>query len=146
VEWAGHPNWYFLISKFSIPCLTGHPMVPPAVFLSDFFEGDGRERLLSAGVSLPVETGPDTVYNDLLLKPLFSFAGKGIQFEPTQGQLEAIPSAKRAGFIIQSVSILFPPSQRLADLHRQRSGSSTSGRMVVALPRSCLWSGLAGAG
>lgn len=19
VEWAGHPNWYFLISKFSIP-------------------------------------------------------------------------------------------------------------------------------
>src|SRR6185437_268888 len=35
VEWAGHPNWYFLISKYSIPWLarTGQfPVVPPAVF------------------------------------------------------------------------------------------------------------------
>ena len=27
VEWAGHPNWYFRISKFSIPYLK-HPSVP----------------------------------------------------------------------------------------------------------------------
>jgi hypothetical protein len=27
VEWAGHPNWYYRISKFSIPYLK-HPCVP----------------------------------------------------------------------------------------------------------------------
>jgi len=105
VEWAGHPNWYFLISKFSIPWLSrppaGHPAVPPAVFLSDFLEGDGRAQLLTAGVALPAETGPEAVYSELLLKPLFSFAGKGIEFDPTQGQLEAIPADQRAGYLLQ---------------------------------------------
>jgi hypothetical protein len=105
VEWAGHPNWYFLISKFSIPWLARtpghHPSVPPAVFLSDFLEGDGRARLAAAGVPLPGTTGADTSYPELLLKPLFSFAGKGIQFDPTQAQLEAIPPADRAGYLLQ---------------------------------------------
>ena len=68
VEWAGHPNWYFHISKFSIPYLD-HPAVPPAVFLSDWMNGLGRDRLPSDRESL-------------ILKPLFSFAGKGIQFGP----------------------------------------------------------------
>jgi hypothetical protein len=44
VEWAGHPNWYFQISKFSIPHLE-HPTVPAAVFLDDWFAGKGRDRL-----------------------------------------------------------------------------------------------------
>lgn len=105
VEWAGHPNWYFLISKFSIPWLSRpplrHPLVPPAVFLSDFMEGPGRAELAAAGVPLPGGMSPQTVYTELLLKPLFSFAGKGIQFEPTQGQLEQIPTAKRADFLLQ---------------------------------------------
>jgi hypothetical protein len=105
VEWAGHPNWYFLISKFSIPWLTrrngGHEVVPPAVFLNDFLEGNGRELLNDAGVALPAERGADTVYSELLLKPLFSFAGKGIQFEPTRGDLEAIPRDQRADYLLQ---------------------------------------------
>ncbi len=105
VEWAGHPNWYFLISKFSIPWLSrppgSHPVVPPAVFLSDFLEGAGRAELKSAGVALPDDAGPGTVYSELLLKPLFSFAGKGIQFDPTEAQLEAIPPARRAEFLLQ---------------------------------------------
>ena len=105
VEWAGHPNWYFLISKFSIPWLFGKPtqfpVVPPAVFLEDFLDGDGRERLLAAGVPLPEKAGPDAVYNDLLLKPLFSFAGKGIQFEPSQAQLEEIPQPRRGDYLVQ---------------------------------------------
>ena len=105
VEWAGHPNWYFLISKFSIPWLAqapnAHPAVPPAVFLNDFLEGDGRSRLAEAGVPLPGQFGPDTVYSELLLKPLFSFAGKGIQFDPTQAQLEAISPADRANYLVQ---------------------------------------------
>ncbi len=110
VEWAGHPNWYFLISKFSIPWLSrppaGHPMVPAAVFLKDFLEGDGRAELEAAGVILPAKTGasknsPETACKELLLKPLFSFAGKGIQFDPTQAQLESVPVEQRADFLLQ---------------------------------------------
>ncbi|MGA8672526.1 MAG: hypothetical protein WB679_21800 [Terracidiphilus sp.] len=115
VEWAGHPNWYFLISKFSVPWLSGpgasndivpnqivpDQIVPPAVFLSEFLEGEGRAKLAAAGVPLPADRGPDVVYTELLLKPLFSFAGKGIQFEPTQRQLEAVPIEQRAGYLLQ---------------------------------------------
>jgi len=105
VEWAAHPNWYFLISKFSLPWLSSpaapHPVVPPAVFLNDFLGGHGREQLQGAGVAVPDAVEPDTVYGNLLLKPLFSFAGKGIQFDPTQAQLEAIPARERAGYLLQ---------------------------------------------
>ncbi|MGA2100992.1 MAG: hypothetical protein ABSG34_07800 [Candidatus Sulfotelmatobacter sp.] len=34
VEWAGHPNWYFRISKFSIPYLN-HASVPKTWFLDN---------------------------------------------------------------------------------------------------------------
>src|SRR5207245_3946079 len=34
VEWAGHPNWYFRISKFSIPYLK-HECVPRTWFLDE---------------------------------------------------------------------------------------------------------------
>jgi hypothetical protein len=117
VEWAGHPNWYFLISKFSIPWLAGsvaggpsagHAVVPPAVFLNDFLHGDGRQRLASAGVSLPAATGPDTTYSELLLKPLFSFAGKGIQFEPTEGELQAISAEQQRDFLLQQRMYFVP--------------------------------------
>ena len=105
VEWAGHPNWYFLISKFSLPWLSRPPgrmkVVPPAVFVNDFLEGSGRKELEAAGVELPREEGPETTYRHLLLKPLFSFAGKGIQFDPTRGQLEAIPASIRGEFLVQ---------------------------------------------
>jgi len=104
VEWAGHPNWYFLISKFALPWLTRRGgferIVPPAVFLDEFLEGDGRAVLERAGLRIP-PAGPDTTYTELLLKPLFSFAGKGIQFDPTHAELEAIPRAERRGYLLQ---------------------------------------------
>ncbi len=122
VEWAGHPNWYFLISKFSVPWLSGpnvsdpivagqtvpDQIVPPAVFLSEFLEGEGRAKLAAAGVTLPAGCGRDAVYTELLLKPLFSFAGKGIQFEPTQMQLEAVPIEQRAGYLLQQKMSFVP--------------------------------------
>ncbi|HSU20099.1 MAG TPA: hypothetical protein VLI45_10185 [Acidobacteriaceae bacterium] len=87
VEWAGHPNWYFRISKFSIPYLQ-HPAVPAAVFLDDWFAGRGRERL-------PQKR------EQWILKPLYSFAGKGIQFAPSDEDLNAIPAVERHDYLLQ---------------------------------------------
>lgn len=106
VEWAGHPNWYFLISKYSVPWLSasggpGSSVVPPAVFLDDFLAGPGHDRLAAAGVPLPDSDTARAVYESLLLKPLFSFAGKGIQFAPSRLELESIPAAERANYLLQ---------------------------------------------
>ena len=87
VEWAGHPNWYFQISKLSIPFLQ-HATVPPAVFLDEWMAGGGRDRL-------PEER------ERWILKPLYSFAGKGIQFAPTEEDLRAIPEAERRHYLLQ---------------------------------------------
>jgi hypothetical protein len=87
VEWAGHPNWYFRISKLSIPYLN-HPTVPPAVFLDDWFAGKHTDRL-------PEDR------RQWILKPLYSFAGKGIQFAPAQAELKAIPAAERHNYLLQ---------------------------------------------
>jgi hypothetical protein len=110
VEWAGHPNWYFLISKYSVPWLSlpsgkdraaRDSVVPPAVFLDDFLRGEGLERLRAAGVDLPIGEDGKAVYENLLLKPLFSFAGKGIQFAPSRAELEAIPEEQRRNYLLQ---------------------------------------------
>ena len=87
VEWAGHPNWYFRISKFSLPWLD-HPTVPKAVFLSDWYAGPGQDKL-------PEDR------SRWILKPLYSFAGKGILFEPTQQDLDAIPPQERDQYLLQ---------------------------------------------
>jgi hypothetical protein len=95
VEWAGHPNWYFRISKFSLPFLN-HPSVPKAVFLDDWFAQRNLE-------GLPGQR------ERLLLKPLYSFAGKGIQFAPTDEDLNAIPAADRHLYLLQE-RVTFEPT------------------------------------
>ncbi len=81
VEWAGGPDWYFRLSKFAIPWLD-HPWVPKTFYLHETPSPPGeRERWL--------------------LKPLFSFAGGGIIFAPTDEQLEAIPADARRNYILQ---------------------------------------------
>jgi hypothetical protein len=86
VEWAGQPNWFFRISKFSLPYLN-HASVPACVFLDEWFEGK-RE-------GIPADR------ERLLLKPLYSFAGKGIQFAPTDADLNAIARAERHDYLLQ---------------------------------------------
>jgi hypothetical protein len=88
VQWAGHPAWYFRVSKFSIPWLT-HPSVP-------------ETRFLDAIEQLPSDR------ERYLLKPLFSFAGGGIVFAPTDAQIAAIPHAERKHYILQE-RIAFEP-------------------------------------
>lgn len=102
VEWAGHPNWYFLISKYSIPLLARSgrfPTVPPACYVDEFLAGPGEEFLSRCGVDLRADGNGG--YGGLLLKPLFSFAGKGIEFSPTRARLEAIAPGERKGYIVQ---------------------------------------------
>jgi hypothetical protein len=81
VEWAGHPNWYFRISKFSIPYLK-HPSVPKTWFL---------DRLQEIPADL----------ENYALKPLYSFAGLGVVIAPTKQDIGAIPEEKRADYILQ---------------------------------------------
>ncbi len=81
VEWAGHPNWYFRISKYSIPYLK-HPSVPRTWFLDQLPE---------------VPADPE----NFVLKPLYSFAGLGVVIAPTRKDIDAIPTAKRAEYILQ---------------------------------------------
>jgi hypothetical protein len=81
VEWAGHPNWYFRISKYSIHYLK-HPSVPRTWFLDQLPE-------------VPADL------ENFVLKPLYSFAGLGVVIAPSRGDLDAIPAAKRSEYILQ---------------------------------------------
>jgi len=81
VEWAGHPNWFFRLSKFSLPWFR-HVSVPETWFLSD------------------VEEIPGDLEN-YVLKPLYSFAGLGVVIGPTREEIDAIPEGQRSEFILQ---------------------------------------------
>jgi hypothetical protein len=81
VEWAGHPNWYFRMSKYSIPYLH-HPSVPRTWFLDQLPE-------------IPADL------DNFVLKPLYSFAGLGVIIAPSQADIDAIPHAKRSEYILQ---------------------------------------------
>lgn len=79
VTWVGHPNWYFKISKWSLPFLKSR-YAPPAHFLSDLPE-------------LPEDT------RNYVLKPLYSFAGLGVEVGPTAERLRSIKD--RQNYILQ---------------------------------------------
>ncbi len=69
VEWITHPNWFFKISKYILPKLK-HEFVPKSYFLSEFPENETLENFV--------------------LKPLFSFAGSGVNLNPSQEILNKI--------------------------------------------------------
>ena len=69
VTWVGHPNWYFRISKHSLPFLkTEH--TSPAFFANEF--------------------PADEKIGEYVLKPLYSFAGLGVEMAPTREKLAAL--------------------------------------------------------
>jgi hypothetical protein len=94
VEWAPHPNWYWVWSKYSLPFLT-HESVPRATFVSD------------------LERVPDDL-SRYVLKPLFSFAGGGVNVDPTRADLDAIPADERHVWCLQE-KIEYEPALEAAD-------------------------------
>jgi hypothetical protein len=78
VKWITHPNWFFKISKYILPKLQ-HEFVPKSYFLNDF---PAEENLA-----------------EFVLKPLFSFAGSGVNLNPTLADLKSIED--RENYILQ---------------------------------------------
>ncbi|AZA98874.1 hypothetical protein EG359_04280 [Chryseobacterium joostei] len=78
VKWITHPNWFFKISKFLLPLLQ-HQFVPKSYFLHEFPETENLE--------------------DFVLKPLFSFAGSGVNLNPTKEITDAIED--KENYILQ---------------------------------------------
>jgi hypothetical protein len=70
VVWVGHPNWYYRISKHTLPFLKSR-FVPDCRFLSDYARY------------------PDDLEN-YVLKPLYSFAGSGVVIEITPEVLKSV--------------------------------------------------------
>jgi hypothetical protein len=81
VQWAGHPNWFFRISKFTMPFIKSE-FIPECKFLSDF------------------DRFPSDLEN-YVLKPLFSFSGSGVIFHVTQNDIESISEKERGNFLLQ---------------------------------------------
>lgn len=120
VEWIGGPDWFFRISKFSLPWLS-HPWVPETRFLSDVG-------------SWPADR------DHWLLKPLFSFAGGGIVFAPTDDQLSAIAEAERQLYVLQrrvafTPVIETPHGATQAELRIMMVRDGTGYRAVLPLVR-----------
>lgn len=70
VEWIPHPNWFYRISKYTLP-LINNPYVPKTYFLNE------------------IKEVPKDLEN-YVLKPLFSFAGMGVVIDVTLDDIEKI--------------------------------------------------------
>jgi len=70
VEWIPHPNWFYRISKYTLPFIH-HPYVPTTYFLNE------------------IKQMPTDLEN-YVLKPLFSFAGQGVVIDVTPADIEKV--------------------------------------------------------
>lgn len=123
VEWAGHPNWFFRISKFILPYLKGKYFIETTL-LSDLKE----------------------IPNDLenyVLKPLFSFSGSGVIFHVKQEDIDAVTEKdlyilqKKVHYkpIIQSPDGLVKAEVRLLAVWKKNDPSPTLVTNLVRLSR-----------
>ncbi|MDE1192311.1 MAG: hypothetical protein PW786_09250 [Arachidicoccus sp.] len=79
VKWVTHPNWFYRISKYSLPFIHHHN-VPETFFLKD------------------LATIPEDLEN-YVLKPLFSFAGSGVIIDVTKDDINKI--LNKENYILQ---------------------------------------------
>lgn len=70
VEWAPHPNWFYRISKFTLPFINNR-YVPQTYFLNELKQIPGD-------------------LENYVLKPLFSFAGMGVVIDVTKEDIDAV--------------------------------------------------------
>ncbi len=70
VEWVSHPNWFYRISKFTLP-LINNSYVPKTVYLNELKEIPGD-------------------LENYVLKPLFSFAGMGVVIDVTSQDIDDV--------------------------------------------------------
>ncbi|WP_418602772.1 hypothetical protein [Hwangdonia sp.] len=79
IEWIGHPNWFFRISKYTMPLLKGD-YVPKSYYLNQ------------------LESIPKDLEN-YVLKPLYSFAGAGVQIHVTREMIDQIKD--KSNYLLQ---------------------------------------------
>jgi hypothetical protein len=79
VEWIGHPNWFYRISKYIMPFLK-NKYVPETYFLHEL-------KIIPADLS------------NYVLKPLFSFAGAGVIIDVTKDDIDKIED--KPNYILQ---------------------------------------------
>lgn len=70
VKWIPHPNWFYRISKYSLPFIH-HPFVPETFFLNEIKQ-------------LPADL------ENFVLKPLYSFAGQGVVIDVKPEDVNAV--------------------------------------------------------
>lgn len=78
-EWVGHPNWFFRISKHTLPFMKSD-FVPQTLFVNE------------------LKSIPDDLQN-WVLKPLFSFSGQGVKINITREDVESVDDP--SNFILQ---------------------------------------------
>jgi len=81
VTWVCHPNWYWIWSKDSLPRIH-HPYAPKTWYLSEVDP-------------IPADC------SGYILKPLFSFAGTGVNPDLTPDAIARVPVEERAQWILQ---------------------------------------------
>jgi hypothetical protein len=96
VEWIGHPNWFFRISKFTMPFLK-NKYIPECRFLNEY-QGNYPENL-----------------SEFVLKPLFSFAGTGVIINVLHEDLEKIIDPEN--FILQK-KVKYEPVIKTTDRNK----------------------------
>ena len=113
VEWVAHPNWYWIWSKYTLP-LIEHPALPWTRVLAD---------VLADGGDLPGEP------SRYILKPLFSYAGRGVRIDLARTDLEAIPEEERSRWLVQE-KVNYAPALLMPD----GSGVKVEIRMMFIRP------------
>lgn len=92
VEWITHPNWFYRISKFTMPFLDGDH-IPKTQFLNQLKE-------------VPADL------ENYVLKPLFSFAGQGVIIDITKDDVQKIKDPEN--WILQE-KVNYEPVVKAAD-------------------------------
>lgn len=111
ISWCSHPNWYWAISKYSLP-FVDHPAVPRARTLAEI------------GKDVPARL------DRYVLKPLFSFAGGGVKVDVERADVDAVPDAERAGWILQEKIDYHPGIEMAPGAGPERSGVKAEVRMM----------------